>query len=150
MKILFMSRKFASFIFVAVTFFAGCNNYKEANKQAVERLNNQFKQEKYDEMYQQSSDILKSSISKKEFTERVKEVREKMKDVDENFIWQEDKNIHFDEGVFRDDNFSYRTMSKNGKELQIQINWNKPFQLCSLYVFQNPNESSGIGFRHCD
>lgn len=101
-------------------------------------------------MYQQSSDILKRSISEKEFTVIVKEVRQKMKDVDENLIWREDKTVHFDEGVYRDDNFSYRIISKNGRELQIQIDWNTSFRLCSLYVFQNPNESSGIGFRYCD
>ena len=145
-----MRKKFASIIFVTLTFFACSNYYKEANKQAVERLNNQFKQKNYDEMYQQSSDILKRSISKETFISIVEDVREKMKDVDENLVWQEDKNIHFDEGVYRDDNFSYRIMSKNGRKLQIQIDWNTPFQLCSLHVFSNINESSGTGFRYCD
>ncbi len=83
-------------------------------------------------MYQQSSDILKRSISKEEFISVVKEIKGKMNGIDENLIWQEDKNAHFDEGLFRDDNFSYRVMSKNGKELQIQIDWNSPFRLCSL------------------
>jgi len=145
-----MSKKLALSILVVLIFFAGCNYYREANKQAVERLNNQFKQENYDEMYQQSSDILKSSISKEEFISVVKDIRGKMKDVDENFAWQEDKNAHFDEAVFRDDNFSYRIMSKNERKLEIQIEWNTPFQLCSIEVFQNLNESSGKGFRYCD
>ena len=142
-----MSKKLTSITFLVMTFFA-CSKYQ--NKHAVERLNNQFKQENYDEMYHQSSDILKRSISKEAFISVVKDIREKMKDVDENFIWQEGKKISFDEAVFRHDNFSYRVMSKSEKELHIQINWNSPFQLCSLYIFQNLNESQGIGFRYCD
>jgi len=145
-----MNLKLASIAFMTLAFFACSGFQAEANKQAVERLNNQFRQENFDEMYQQSSGILKRSISKEEFISIVKVIRKKMQNVDEDFTWQEDKNTHFDEGVFRDDNFSYRIMSKNGKELQIQIDWNTPFQLCSLYIFQNPNESSGIGFRYCD
>ena len=133
--------------FVVLTFFA-CSKYQ--NKLAVERLNNQFKQENYDEMYQQSSDVLKRSISKEEFISVVKDIRGKMKDVDENFIWQESQKLSFDEGVFRDDNFSFRVMSKNGKELHIEINWNTPFRLCSLSAYQDPNDSSGTGFRYCD
>lgn len=145
----FMFRKLFSFLmFVCLI---GCSiQYKEANKQAVNKLNNQFKQENYDEIYQQSSNFLKRSISKEEFVLIVKRIREKMKDVDENLVWEEDKNTHFDQSVFRDDNFSHRIMSKNGKKLQIQIDWNSPFRLCGLHVFQNPNESSGIGFRYCN
>lgn len=144
-----MSKKIALAIFLVLTFFA-CSSYKKANRQAVERLNNQFKEENYDEMYKQSSNILRNSISKNEFISIVKEMREKMSNIDENLIWQESNKLHFDESVFRDDNFSYRIMSKNGKELHIQIVWNAPFQLCSLNILQNVNENSGIGFTYCD
>ncbi len=143
-----MSKKLAAITFVFLTLLAGCGIQKEANKRAVERLNGQFKRENYDEMYQQSSDILKRSISKEEFISKVKDIRQKMTDIDENLNWQESNKLHFDEAVFRDDNFSYRVMSKNEKELHIEINWNEPFRLCSLYVF--PNEGSGTGFRYCD
>lgn len=145
-----MCKKIASIAFIILTLLSCSNFQKEANKRAVEKLNNQFKQENYDEMYHQSSSILQHSITKDEFISIVKEIRKKMSEVDENLTWQESDKLHFDESVFRDDNFSYRIMSKTGRELHIEISWNTPFQLCGLSIYENPNESSGIGFRYCD
>jgi len=145
-----MNKRLIFIVFVALSVGACSGLHKKANRQAVEKLNNQFRQENYDEMYQQTSGILKRSISKEEFISKVRNMHEEMKNVDENLIWREDGNAHFDEGVFPDDNFSYRVMLKNGKQLQIQIDWNSPFQLCGLQVLQDPNDGIGTGFRYCD
>mgnify|MGYP001462710450 CR=1 FL=1 len=148
------SGKFMRFKIVLVTFvllsaFACSTYYKKANENAVEKLNAQIKKEKYDEIYSQSSEILKRTISKEEFNSKMKIATERMKEFDDSLTWKKDETALFDKSISRDDNFSYRIVSKNEKKTGIQINWNESFRLCGLSVVDY-NDGNGNSFRYCD
>jgi hypothetical protein len=145
-----MNKKLSSIILIVLISFGCSMYYEKANDQAVERLNTLIKQGNYDEIYNQSSEILRRSISKEEFISKMKIATEQMKQVDETLTWEKDETMLFDKSVFRVEDFSYRVVSKNGKKAGIQIDWNTPFQLCSLHVLPNPYENDGVGFRYCD
>lgn len=144
-----MNKKPASFFFIALISFSCSIYYNKANDQAVERLNAQIKQEKYDEIYSQSSEILRRSISKEEFISKMKIATERMKQIDDSLTWKKDETALFDKSMYRDDNFSYRIVSKNGKKTGIQISWNESFRLCGLSVVDY-NDGDGNSFRYCD
>jgi hypothetical protein len=144
-----MNKKLASFFFIALISFSCSIYYNKANDQAVERLNAQIKQEKYDEIYSQSSEILRRSISKEEFVSKMKIATEKMKEFDDSLTWKKDKTALFDKSVFHAENFSYRIVSKNEKKTGIQIDWHESFKLCGLSV-ADYNYGNGNSFRYCD
>jgi hypothetical protein len=144
-----MNKKLASFFFIALISFSCSIYYNKANDQAVERLNAQIKQEKYDEIYSQSSEILRRAISKEEFISKMILATERMKEFDDSLTWKKDETALFDKSVFHAQNFSYRIVSKDGKKTGIAIDWNESFKLCGLSV-ANYNDGNGNSFRYCD
>ncbi len=144
-----MNKKLASFFFITLISFSCSVYYNKANDQAVERLNSQIKQEKFDEIYSLSSEILRRSISKEEFISKMKIATERMKEFDDSLAWKKDETALFDKSIFHAENFSYRIVSKNGKKTGIQIDWNESFRLCGLSVVDY-NDGNGKSFRYCD
>ena len=144
-----MKKKSASIILIVLISSACSIYYEKNNDQAVEKLNSQIKQEKFDEIYSQSSEILRRSISKQEFIFKMKIATDRMKEFDDSLTWMKDETALFDKSIYRDDNFSYRIVSKNGKKTGIQIDWNESFRLCGLSVVDY-NDGDGNSFRYCD
>jgi uncharacterized protein YxeA len=100
---------------------SGCI-YEKMNQRLVERLNSQIKSEEYGNIYSESSNSAKDyKYSREEFIERLKEVRAKMKEVDESLQFQKLQGICGDEGVYRADNFACRYIEKNGRRIDIDI-----------------------------
>lgn len=100
----------------------GCFYYSIENPKLVERLNSQIRDEKFEGIYNESSDAAKRyKYSKKQFIERLKLVREKMKEVDESLVFQRIENRCGDESVYRDDNFACRFIEANGRRINIDI-----------------------------
>jgi len=109
-------------------------DYKEANDKAVEKLNAQVKAEKFEEIYNNSSEITRSTISKSEFVERMKKAVEKMKEVDKTLNWQK---IESEENFYKDNpvsETSVRKLAKNGKTIGIFIYWANYFTLCGFEI----------------
>lgn len=100
----------------------GCIYYSIENPRLVERLNSQIRDEKFENIYDESSDSAKRyKYSKEQFIERLKKVREKMKEIDESLVFQRLENRCGDEGVYRDDNFACRFIEANGQRIDIEI-----------------------------
>lgn len=105
-----------------LTLLLSCGFYEQSNRRLVERLNSQIKSEEYEKIYSESSNSAKNyKYSKEEFIERLRIVREKMKEVDDSLQFQQLQGICGDEGVYRDDNFACRFIEKNGRRIDIDI-----------------------------
>jgi len=144
-----MNKKLTSIIFI-ISILASCSVVlQKANDRAAERLNTQIKQERYDEIYNQSSESLRRSITKEEFNSKMKIATERMKEFDDSLTWKKDETARFDKSVFHAENFSYRIVSKNGNKTGIKIDWIESIKLCGLSVVDY-NDGNGNSFRYCD
>lgn len=100
----------------------GCIYHSIENPRFVERLNSQIRDEKFEDIYNESSGSAKRyKYSKEQFIGRLTMVREKMKEVDESLVFQKLENRCGDEGVYRDDNFACRFIEANGRRINIDI-----------------------------
>ena len=116
-----------------ITFMLCCStDYREANDKAVEKLRTQIIEEKYEEIYDHTSTISKAKISRNEFVERMKKAAQDMKEVDESMTWQKSEKTNWEDLGGNDSNFSFRTIEKNKKKVDIYIYWETPFRLCSF------------------
>lgn len=115
----------------------GCSiDYREANKEAVERLRTQLVENKFEEIYKQSEDRLKIYISKEEFVENLKIAVAEMKEFDESLNWKQDEKAdeHRVHEVYSYKDASWRIMEKNERKLSITIWWNENFTFCDLTI----------------
>lgn len=102
--------------------FTSCSPYEKMNPALIEKLNSQIKSEEYEKIYAESSRSVKGyKYSKEELIERLKFVREKMKEVDETLQFQQFETRCGDEGVYRADNFACRFIEKNGRRIDIDF-----------------------------
>ena len=98
----------------------GFIGYRHQNELAVEKLRQRIIAEQFDEIYLEASIDTRKGIARD------------------------------DPSVFRDDNFSSRDLSGNGKKINVELEWAPDFRLCSMHVFSDLNDSTGVGFRMCD
>jgi hypothetical protein len=124
--------KFLCLIFLVG--FASCSaNYKEINDKSVEKLRSQIIEGKYEEIYAQSTSLVKSTISKAEFIERMEVAVKAMKEVDENLNWQKGGNEDNFYNDFPVTENSYRELVKDKKRIGIFIYWSD-FNLCGFEI----------------
>jgi hypothetical protein len=117
---------------LVVFFNSACSDdVKARNEQAVENLNVQIKREKFDEIYEQSTNQVKTTISKNDFIERMKVAVRSMKSVDPALNWTikgDQKEFYRD---FSIEDTSLRTLESNAKTINIWIYWDN-FSLCGF------------------
>ncbi|MBC7901255.1 MAG: hypothetical protein H7070_14510 [Saprospiraceae bacterium] len=132
-------------------FAFGCSsNYKEANNKAVETLRHQLVNDRFGEIYDQSSEITKSQLTRKQFVEKIGIAVGKMKEIDPNLSWRRDERGSPEEAVYRDDNWSSLILEKNGRRIDIQLDWAQPFTLCGMSISGDIAEGGIRVFRNCD
>ena len=140
------------FITVSACLLVGCGfiGYRHQNEVAVEKLRQRLVAEQFDEIYRDTSSVTRSRVTQDEFVAQMKSVTGILKGVDSEIKWEPDKTYSYDTSLFRDDNFSSRDLSGDGKKINVQLEWAPDFKLCSMHAFRDLNDSTGTGFRNCD
>lgn len=140
----------AVLVIVAVSLaLGGCMSYGPASDAAVEKLRMRLISENFDEIYSNTSGVTKAQLTRDEFVERIKEVSSELKSIDPEIHWQRSSHTA-DEAVFRDDNFSWMHLEKDGRQLDVQLDWAPDFRLCAMSTFTDINGSGKRIFRNCD
>jgi len=124
--------------------------YREANNLAVEKLRQQLVNEKFDDIYDQSSGITKAQLSREEFVEKIGIATGKLREIDPNLNWRRDERGSPEEGVYRDDNWSSLILEKNGRRIDVQLDWGQPFSLCGMLISGDIPDGGIRVFRNCD
>jgi hypothetical protein len=135
----FSRQLFCLIILAGVTISCTIDN-KEANERAVESLNKQLKAEEFELIYNQSSNLAKSSVSKNEFIERMKAAVALMKESDENLNWKKSEN---EDEFYRDysvEDTSIRTLDNQSENSTVWIYWSDNFTLCGFEVVNSKRE----------
>ena len=140
------------FVTISACLLVGCGfiGYRHQNELAVEKLRQRIIAEQFNEIYLETSIDTKNGITRDDFVTQMRSVTSVLKGIDPEIKWGPDKTYSYDPSVFRDDNFSSRDLSGNGKKINVQLEWAPDFRLCSMYVFSDLNGSTGVGFRNCD
>ena len=121
-----------------------CNNHRAANERVVEQLRQQMLNGKFDEVYEGSSTILKATVARDDFVERMKLATQAMKAMDESLTWHPVPEKRIDRFWDGFDAYSAKEMTGNGQRLWIGIDWNSEFRLCGLAY---GSDDSGTGVR---
>jgi hypothetical protein len=74
-----------------ISFYAVFSLYRNNTDRLFANLNERLKEEKFEDLYSESSDYVKSSFTKREFVEKMKEAVSKMRRIDGNLNFQRDK-----------------------------------------------------------
>lgn len=126
---------------VALYLFIGlaCSiNYRPANDRAVERLRQELLNEKFSEIYDGTSSITKAQVRHEEFAEKMKGVTGMLKSIDKELKWRRDERGSPEEAVYRDDNWSSLILEKDGRRVDISLDWDTTtdlsFALCGMSI----------------
>lgn len=138
-----------SLIFLSLV-LAGCKiPYRDMNVQSVERLRKQMVQERYEDIYDQSSDILRAQITKVEFVNGLKKAGEDLRAIDPELRWIRIEGSP-EPAVYYDENWSSLHLEKDSRKADIQLDWNSGFRLCGMLINGDiPNGANRV-FRNCD
>ncbi len=118
--------------------FSDCSQNRDvSSNKIVEKLESQIKSENYEQIYSESSRVVRSHISKEEFFEKMNTAVGRMKNIDESMCFEKDESRNLQNGdVYRDLHFVYRKIEKSGKKLNVFVTFDfsssKPefFDLC--------------------
>ncbi len=124
-------------------------NYRDSNDKAVEKLRQQLISEKFGEIYEGSSSITRAQLSQDDFVEKMKDAATILKEVDPELSWKKVEGSP-EPAVYRDDNWSSLNLEKNGRKINIQLDWNSPFHLCGMLIGGDIPEGGLRVFRNCD
>jgi len=146
-----MIRKSVPFTLIILSIFLalGCFSYRKGNDRAVETLRQQLIHEKFNEVYEGASDITRAQITREQFVEWMENATATLKGVDSEINWRRDERGSPEEDVYREDNWSSLNLEKNGRRLNVQVDWAERFALCGITISGDIPEG-GIRFRNCD
>ncbi len=145
-----LKQSFIVSLFLYIFVFYGCIDYRKTNDSAVEKLRQQLIDERFDDIYDHSSDITRSQLTREEFIGKLKVATRELKDVDNELNWRRDERSSPDTGVYRDDNWSSLVLEKNGRRVDVQLDWDPPFDLCGMLISGDIPERGNRVFRNCD
>ncbi|MEZ5423295.1 MAG: hypothetical protein R2682_09415 [Pyrinomonadaceae bacterium] len=140
------------FIVVVVVALLGCSciDYRSQNDIAVERLRQSFLQEDIDRIYNESSNITRTQLSRDEFGARVSSAIRVLKGIDPELNWRRDESDSPDKAVYRDDEWSAVILEMNGRKALIWFDWNAGFHLCGMTISGDVPDGGATVFRNCD
>ena len=147
------AKNFLFFLMILdLCFVIDCSNgwsTRDFNDKAVEKLRQQLMDEKFDQIYDESSDISRAQLSREEFLDRIKVATHELKDVDPGLNWRR-VDASPEPAVYRDDNWSSLNLERDGQKVNIQLDWDPPFALCGMLVSGDIPERGNRVFRNCD
>lgn len=144
-------KSFFLFVGLSLCFFSGCSvGSKDVNDRYVERLRQQLLQEKFDEVYDESSDIVRGQLTRSEFVDKLRAATVELKSIDKNLNWQRDGRGSPEPAVYREDNWSSLNLEKDGRNANVQLDWDPPFDLCGMSISGDIREGGIRVFRNCD
>lgn len=127
----------------------GCVSYRQANDAAVEKLRQRLIDEDFNEIYKDTADVTRAQLSYEEFVLAIKSATDELKTVDPEVNWHRSSHSAY-EAVFRDDNFSWMYLERDGRKINVQLTWAPDFKLCEMSTFNDINGSGKRVFRNCD
>jgi hypothetical protein len=136
-------------IVVSVALGKGCIDYRQANDAAVKKLRIRLLNEDFDDMYKNTSNVTQAQLSRDEFVSRLQDVTGELKSIDPELNWRRVDHTP-DNAVFKDDNFSWVYLEKDGHKFNVQMEWAPGFQLCGMSTFTELEGSGKRIFRNCD
>jgi hypothetical protein len=145
-----VSRIVWAFAFSLAALCLSCIYSEAANDSAAESLRQRLITEKFGELYKNSSALVHGRLTEQEFIEKMRAITLKLKDIDPEIHWIRDLSLRGDTDVFSEKEIWGLRLERNAKLAFVQIDWEKQYQLCGIYVFDDIHESTGIGFRNCD
>lgn len=144
-------RPVATFVLtVTLLIVWNCTDYRSPNEEAVERLQQRLKSDKYDEIYGGASAITRAQLSREDFVARFESVTRVLKGIDSELNWRRDERGSPEEAVYRDDNWSSLVLEKDGKRADIQLDWSANSQLCGMLISGDVPDGAIRVFRNCD
>jgi hypothetical protein len=148
--------KFAKYFYVggmvlSVSVFCACMlGARRANDRAVEKLRNRLVSKQFIEIYNDSSEITHAQITRDEFVSRMTAMTSLITDIDEDLNWHRDERDSTEPAVYYDENWSALVLEKNGRRVDIGLDWSGGFHLCGISISGDiPQKGVGI-FRNCD
>lgn len=138
-----------SIIILLCALWACGNNFRGANIKAVERLRQQLLDERFDEIYDESSNITRAQVPKEEFVKRIRAVDSELKSIDPKLEWQRVEESP-EPAVYYDENWSSLKLENDGRKVNIQLDWGPPFKLCGMLISGDIPEGGNRPFRNCD
>ena len=146
-----MKKVSIGFLIVMTCLLVGCSfHYREGNDKAVERLRQQLLDERFDEIYEDSSSITREQLTRDEFVEKIRNATSELKAFDKDLKWRRDERGSPETAVYSDDNWSSFNMEKNGRQINVQLDWGPPFELCGMLISGDIPEGGIRVFRNCD
>lgn len=139
---LIMKRKIiyvSVFLIVAFIAFFRFMQYQADEQRLLAIFNLQLKEEKYEEIYDNSANAAKRGATKEEFVKRMKDAVKKLKDIDSDLNIQYDSEwthlIASDNQENGDFIQSFQSLDKDGKSVEIGVSWSVEQLRPKLYDF---------------
>src|SRR5687768_16225313 len=124
-----------SFLVLLSSIAVSCSaSYREGNERAVAKLRQQLITERFGEIYRDSSEITRASLSSDEFVNKIAAATELLKGVDADISWRRDERGSPEEAVYRDDNWSSLILERKGKRVGVNLWWAESFKLCGFEI----------------
>ena len=144
-------RKISCFLtlFGLCVFLCSCIDYREPNIKAVEKLRQELLRERFDEIYDDSSNITRGQLERSEFLERIRSADAVLKSIDPELNWQRVEKSP-EPGVYGDENWSSLDLVNGGRKVNIQLDWGEDFSLCGMQISGDIPEPGRRVFRNCD
>jgi hypothetical protein len=129
----------------------GCaNGAREGNDAAVAKFRKLFLDERYGEIYRNSSEVTRASMTSDEFVNKMSAMAMMLSDLDKKANWRRDERGSPEESVYRDDNWSSLIVEGNGRQVNVTLWWGQSFELCGIEMSGDiPNGGIRL-FRTCD
>ena len=117
-----MPRRKISVCVILILFSSCLLNRDAVADERMKKIELQIKSGNYEQIYNESSEIVRNLVSKEEFIEKMNNAVGRMKNIDEALNFQKDENRDMRNGdVYGDLHFIYRKIEKNGKKLYIFV-----------------------------
>jgi len=121
-----------------------------ANDTAVEKLRQRLIARQFIEIYNDSSVITRAQLTRDEFVSKMGAMTALITDIDGDLNWHRDERGSPEPAVYRDENWSALILEKNGRRVDIDLDWARGFHLCGINISGDIPERGVRVFRNCD
>ena len=115
-----MSRKIVYLFLGAIliaALYLGFTSYRNDTGRMLTKFNSQLKEEKFEELYDESSETVHLNVTKEEFVRRMKVAVRKLKNIDQDLNFQTGEHIEREIFLAEEDNtYSFRSVQKLEKD----------------------------------
>lgn len=131
---------------------------KPSKERLMKNLNSQLKEEKFEQLYEEASDLLRLNVDKEKFITRMKIAAAKLKAIDGNLAFQRDIETEKRIRAITEDDESvlltvYQRLEKDNKSVLVSVSWTSKGKFLDLSVLPTQGTSEeyrvyGVAGKH--